>query len=108
MSAVTVVFHDSNLHKNGPTRIIPFDLSKLMHVEYPASSPNLLASFLRINLTEKLDAVAFAKSQAFYVIRGSGKRMKERSNGVKAICLFLQQSTRSLRILQPLILQFIG
>lgn len=51
-----------------------------MHLEYPASSPNLIASFLRINPGESLETDAMATSQAFYVIRGSGVTAFEGDN----------------------------
>ena len=73
MSAVPVRVHPSSLHETGPTRIIPFDLSVDMNIDYPASSPNLLASFIRICPNEVIETEAVATSQAFYVIRGSGK-----------------------------------
>lgn len=77
MSAVPVRVHASSLHESGPTRIIPFDLSADMDISYPASSPNLLASFIRICPDESIDTAAVATSQAFYVIRGSGKSSSE-------------------------------
>eukprot|EP01039_Chlorochromonas_danica_P001581 gene1584-1727_t len=77
MAEIPVAFHASSLHESGPTRIIPFDLSKQMHIDYPASSPNLLASFIRIESKEKIDTNAVATSQAFYVIRGSGRSVSE-------------------------------
>jgi gentisate 1,2-dioxygenase len=41
-------------------------------VPYPATSPNLLAAYIRILPGESLETQARATSQAFYVIRGSG------------------------------------
>lgn len=52
--------------------MIPFDLSQHLDVPYPATSPNLMASFLRILPGESLDTQATATSQAFYIIRGEG------------------------------------
>lgn len=74
---VPVRVHPSSLHESGPTRIIPFDLSQEMGIEYSASSPNLLASFIRICPTERINSNASATSQAFYIIRGSGKSASE-------------------------------
>jgi gentisate 1,2-dioxygenase len=48
-----------------------------MGIPYPASSPNLMASFLRICTNEILETNATATSQAFYIIRGSGKTVSE-------------------------------
>lgn len=72
MAPVPVLVHPASLHESGPTRIIPFDLSEHMNIAYPATSPNLMAYFLRINANENLKTKASATSQAFYVIRGSG------------------------------------
>jgi len=40
--------HGAELHQSGPTRVIPFDLSAHMSIPYAATSPNLMASFVRI------------------------------------------------------------
>lgn len=77
MEPIPVLVHGPEHHTSGPTRIIPFDLSDHLKVEYPATSPNLMASFLRIVGGESLDTHATATSQAFYVIRGSGKSSSE-------------------------------
>ena len=77
MIPVPVRVHDSSLHESGPTRVIPFDMSRQMHIDYPASSPNLIVSFLRICENESLSTTAIATSQAFYVIRGSGSSVSE-------------------------------
>lgn len=57
--------------------MIPFDLSGTLGMDYPATSPNLMASFLRICENETLDTSACATSQAFYVIRGAGSTESE-------------------------------
>jgi len=72
MEPVPVMVHPASLHENGPTRIIPFDLSAQMGLKYPGTSPNLMASFIRILHGESINTGANATSQAFYVIRGSG------------------------------------
>mmetsp|Transcript_24817 Transcript_24817/g.41350 ORF Transcript_24817/g.41350 Transcript_24817/m.41350 type:complete len:333 (+) Transcript_24817:89-1087(+) len=77
MAQVPVAVHPSTLHTSGPTRIIPFDLSRQMHIEYPASSPNLLASFVRICANESIETSASATSQAFYVMHGSGRTVSQ-------------------------------
>lgn len=77
MAQVPVRGHDASLHESGPTRVIPFDLSRHMDIDYTASSPNLLASFIRICDNESLNTSATATSQAFYVIRGSGRTTGE-------------------------------
>jgi gentisate 1,2-dioxygenase len=72
-----VVVHPASLHESGPTRVIPFDLSAHMEIPYPASSPNLMASFIRICPNESIETSAVATSQAFYVIRGAGVTTSE-------------------------------
>mmetsp|Transcript_31062 Transcript_31062/g.53465 ORF Transcript_31062/g.53465 Transcript_31062/m.53465 type:complete len:457 (+) Transcript_31062:172-1542(+) len=72
MKEIPVMFHPAEQHRSGPTRVIPFDLSKNIGVPYPCSSPNLMASFLRICKGEQLSTSARATSQAFYVITGKG------------------------------------
>jgi gentisate 1,2-dioxygenase len=48
-----------------------------MHIDYPATSPNLIASFIRIKAYESIETEALATSQAFYVIRGVGSTSSE-------------------------------
>jgi gentisate 1,2-dioxygenase len=72
-----VLAHPASLHESGTTRIIPFDLSQHMQIPYPATSPNLMASFIRICENESIETKACATSQAFYIIRGSGSSETE-------------------------------
>lgn len=78
MPKIDVVDYPSALHKDGPTRIIPFDLSSKLETKYAATSPNLMASFLRICPGDTLKTVAGASSQMFYVIRGRGRTQMEK------------------------------
>eukprot|EP00968_Pinguiococcus_pyrenoidosus_P028449 scaffold7863_cov277-Pinguiococcus_pyrenoidosus.AAC.6 len=77
MTEVPVAALEPSTHEAGETRVIPFDLSKQLRVSYPATSPNLMASFLRINPNDTLPTKACATSQAFFVIRGSGSSATE-------------------------------
>jgi gentisate 1,2-dioxygenase len=61
------------LHEEGPTQIIPLDLSKELGCSYPATSPALLANFVHIKSNEKIQTAVNATSQLFYVIRGNGR-----------------------------------
>jgi len=72
MPAIEVTSFDASLHQNGETRIIPMDLSAELQTAYPATSPNLLANFIRICANESLSTAAEATSEMFYVISGSG------------------------------------
>jgi gentisate 1,2-dioxygenase len=72
IAPIPVLLHPPELHESGPTKIHSFDISDFLEIEYPCTSPNLLASFIRINERESIDTSATATSQAFYVIRGTG------------------------------------
>jgi len=63
----------SRLHRDGPTRIIPFDLSKQLRCSSPATSPALCANFLRIQQGERIETNPNATSEVYYVIRGEGR-----------------------------------
>lgn len=73
MPPIDVVDYPAELHQQGDTRIIPFDHSKSLDLNYPATSPNLMASFLRILPNTSLKTDAVATSQVYFVIRGKGK-----------------------------------
>jgi gentisate 1,2-dioxygenase len=77
MSQIPVLALPASEHESGPTRVIPFDMSEHINVSYPATSPNLLASFIRINPGDSLETQASATSQAFYIIRGVGSSISE-------------------------------
>ena len=68
MSAIPVLVHPPELHMSGLTRIIPFDLSSNLRVEYPATSPNLMASYIRIVQGESIDTQAVATSQVGSIV----------------------------------------
>jgi gentisate 1,2-dioxygenase len=67
--------HD--LHEQGATRVIPFDLSAQLKCAGPATSPALLASFIRINPGEQLATNPNATSELYYVIRGQGRTARD-------------------------------
>jgi hypothetical protein len=77
MSEVPNRLFTSDLHEQGPSAIIQFDLSQELQTHYPATSPNLLANFIRILENETLESsvVFAATSQTFYVIRGNGSSL---------------------------------
>jgi gentisate 1,2-dioxygenase len=77
MALIPVKAHVPALHMEGPTRIEYFDLHEDLQVEYTATSPNLLAAFIRVVTGESLQSTALATSQAFYVIRGTGSSESE-------------------------------
>eukprot|EP00465_Bigelowiella_longifila_P004739 CAMPEP_0185259152 /NCGR_PEP_ID=MMETSP1359-20130426/7983_1 /TAXON_ID=552665 /ORGANISM="Bigelowiella longifila, Strain CCMP242" /LENGTH=405 /DNA_ID=CAMNT_0027844953 /DNA_START=44 /DNA_END=1261 /DNA_ORIENTATION=+ len=55
------------------TGVVTADFSSLLGISYPATSPNLLAGFVKVLEGEELDTKAEATSQAFYVVSGSGR-----------------------------------
>jgi gentisate 1,2-dioxygenase len=61
------------LYADGPTRIVPLDLSAELGCPSPATGPGLSASFLRINADEQLTLAPNATSQVCYVISGEGE-----------------------------------
>ena len=86
LAPVPVLVHPPEFHQSGPTRVIPFDISRYMEIESSpdgATSPNLMASFIRIVVGESIKTQANATSQAFYVIRGSGETTSSEHGNVK-------------------------
>ncbi|MDP9075003.1 MAG: cupin [Actinomycetota bacterium] len=72
ISAIPAVSFPAELHAGGPSRVIPLDLSGELGTPYPATSPALLASFVRINSGDELMLQPNASSQLLYCIRGRG------------------------------------
>eukprot|EP01047_Picozoa_sp_COSAG01_P049134 COSAG01_NODE_4842_length_4691_cov_4.785061_2_plen_394_part_00 len=66
-----------SLHEKGPTRAIEFNLQAELELAWRATSPNLLASFLRIQANESLTTEARATSHSFYCIRGRGTTLTD-------------------------------
>ena len=62
----------ASLHEHGETRVIALDLSKELDTPYLATSPNLLANYIRINPNENIHTHVAATSEIFFVMRGSG------------------------------------
>ncbi|WP_165069786.1 cupin domain-containing protein [Paludisphaera rhizosphaerae] len=63
----------ASLHEQGPTGIIPLDLSEKLGQPGPATSPSLLASFMHILPGESIRVRPNASSQLYYVMRGRGR-----------------------------------
>jgi gentisate 1,2-dioxygenase len=74
---VPVELYKSELHRTGPTRIIPFDLSQKLGTAGPATGPTVSASYIRICKDESLTSNSDASAQLYYVIRGRGKSESE-------------------------------
>jgi gentisate 1,2-dioxygenase len=62
----------ATLYDDGPSRVVPLDLSQALGCEGPATGPGLCANFIRLNAGDHLDLHPNATSQVFYVIEGSG------------------------------------
>jgi gentisate 1,2-dioxygenase len=71
------VFPSSLHEEDGPSRVVPLDLSTSLNTTYKSTSPNLLASFIKINVDDPLFTSARATSQLFYVLRGKGSTTSE-------------------------------
>lgn len=60
------------LHAQGPSGVIPLDMSSDLGLSAPATSPGLAAHFVRINAGEGVKAAAVATSSLFFVLSGQG------------------------------------
>jgi gentisate 1,2-dioxygenase len=70
---VPIELYKSELHRTGPTRIIPLDLARQLGVAPgPATGPTVSAAYFRICKGESLTSQFNASAQLFYVIRGRG------------------------------------
>ena len=65
------------LYASGDSRIIPLDIAASLKTPYPATSPNLLASFIRINAGDVIPLITEATSHMFYVVYGQGETRSE-------------------------------
>lgn len=72
-SSVPIRAFTRDLYLDGPTRVIPLDLSAELGIDGgPATSPALLAHFVRIRAGERIATSPNATSQLYYVISGRG------------------------------------
>ena len=72
ISAIPATSFPAELYATGPSRVVALDLSGRLGTPYPATSPALLASFVRINAGDELHLDPNATSQLLYCIRGRG------------------------------------
>lgn len=73
ISPIPAVTFSADLYADGPTRVVPLDLSEHLRTPYPATSPALLASFVRITAGDELDLAPNATSQLLYCLAGRGR-----------------------------------
>ena len=92
-----VPYHDfpRSLYKDGPTRIIPLDLSKELNVDYPATGPGLLAHFVRVVQGEQQILNPVATSQLLYVLAGKGTVTPANDGSSRALSLRAPVSVRT-------------
>lgn len=70
---VPIVRFSPDTYLNEPTGVVPLDLSKELGITTgEATSPGLLANFVRIRAGEQVDTSPNATSQLYYVIYGRG------------------------------------
>lgn len=72
ISSIPTKEFSPDLYNSGITRIIPLDLSGELRTDYPATSPSLLAHFIRINAGDSISTQPNATSELYYIISGSG------------------------------------
>ena len=60
-------------HAQGPSAVLPWDLSESLRCPWPATSPGLLANFIRLLPHEALHTSPRASSQIVYVLSGAGR-----------------------------------
>jgi gentisate 1,2-dioxygenase len=58
------------------TAVIPLDLSDRLDLEFPATTPLILTSYLRIRAGDRLSTRRKASGELYYVIAGSGETTK--------------------------------
>ncbi len=77
LNAVPIQPFPASLHEQGETRVISLDLSQALETPYLATSPNLLANYIRICAGEAIKTVVSATSEVFFVMRGAGRTETE-------------------------------
>jgi len=65
----------ASLHTAAGSGVEALDLSAALGTPWPATSPALLASFVRIDAGDTLATAALATSQLFHVLRGAGSSL---------------------------------
>jgi len=69
---VPIVQFGPDLYLDQPTGVVPLDLSTELGITGEATSPALLANFVRIRAGEQIDTNPNATSQLYYVMYGRG------------------------------------
>ena len=70
---VPIVQFGPEIYQDQPTGVVPLDLSQQLGIKTgEATSPALLANFVRIRAGEQIDTCPNATSQLYYVLHGRG------------------------------------
>ena len=69
---VPVCSFGAELYGDGPSRVVPLDLSPALGIEGPATGPGTCASFVRVLAGETVETSANATSHLFFVVAGRG------------------------------------
>jgi len=72
LNEVPVQPFPASLHEQGETRVIALDLSDILETPYLATSPGLLANYVRICTNEQISTKVNSTSEVFFVMRGAG------------------------------------
>jgi len=72
ITRVPVEQFPASVHDGPGTRLVPLDLSGPLGVDYPATSPALLASFVVLDPGDTLTSVPGATSELYYCLTGAG------------------------------------
>jgi gentisate 1,2-dioxygenase len=72
ISRVPVERFPAALHRDPGTRLVTLDLSGPLGVDYPATSPALLAAFVVLDPGDTVTTVPGASSELYYCLSGSG------------------------------------
>ncbi|WP_424767551.1 cupin [Paenibacillus sp. sgz302251] len=72
ISPIPVKEFQPELYHSGETRFVALNLSDELNTSYPATSPSLLAQFIRINTADSITTEPNATSELYYIISGAG------------------------------------
>ena len=82
-SLVPVRSFPASLHLDAPTGVIPLDLSGDLDVDRgPATSPALLASFVRVRSGDEIATAPRATSELYVVMSGSGTTVVDEAHAI--------------------------
>lgn len=65
-------FFSPSLYADGPSRVVPLDMSAELKTEGPATGPGLSANFVRVLKGDNIALDPAATSMVFYVLKGAG------------------------------------